>query len=114
MTLNPDIVVDDGMAVADVKYKLAGNEWRRSDLYQVVTFATGYGTPFAAIVDFKTRDTPPLPSVPVGDVSLVELSWPADPSVTAEDAASRLVTAFSTWLTNCGVKSSAGRTEHVS
>jgi hypothetical protein len=34
MTLNPDIVVDDGSAIADVKYKLAGEDWNRSDLYQ--------------------------------------------------------------------------------
>lgn len=98
MTLNPDIVVESGMAVADVKYKLAKAEWNRSDLNQIVTFAAGYRTLCGAIVNFREPDTSPLPMVPVGDTTVVELSWPADASLKPEEAASRLAGAFSTWL----------------
>ena len=98
MTLNPDIVVEGGLAVADVKYKLTTGEWNRADLYQAVAFATGYRTPFAAIVDFRVPDAPALPTVPVGDTTVVELSWPADPSLTPDEAAASLARLFSTWL----------------
>ena len=98
MTLNPDIVVEGGMAVADVKYKLATREWNRGDMYQVVTFAAGYRTPFGAVVDFKEPDTPSLSAVQVGDTSVVQLSWPADPSLLPDAAASRLAGSFSLWL----------------
>jgi 5-methylcytosine-specific restriction endonuclease McrBC regulatory subunit McrC len=42
LTLNPDLVFDDGRQVGDVRYKLSKGEWRRTDLYQVVAFATGF------------------------------------------------------------------------
>ena len=98
MTLNPDIIVDNGIAVADVKYKLAGSEWKRSDLYQVVTFAAGYRSPFAAIVDFRPPEVSPLPLVPVGDTSVIQLSWIADRSLEPDAVASTLAATFSDWL----------------
>ena len=98
MTLNPDIIVDNGIAVADVKYKLAGSEWKRSDLYQVVTFAAGYRAPFAAIVDFRPPEVSPLPLVPVGDTSVIQLSWIADRSLEPDAVASTLAATFSDWL----------------
>ena len=98
MTLNPDIVVEGGMAVADVKYKLASREWNRGDMYQVVTFAAGYRTPFGAVVDFRESATPPLPTVQVGETSVAQLSWPADGSLSPDAAAARLANSFSTWL----------------
>jgi len=100
MTLNPDIVVDGGYAVADVKYKLAGEDWNRSDLYQAVAFAAGYGTSHAAIVDFREAGRPSLPTVPFGDTEVVQLSWPADGALDADQAASSLANSFSTWLSN--------------
>jgi hypothetical protein len=44
MTLNPDLVfgAPATLAVADVKYKIATDDWKRPDIYQVVTFATAY------------------------------------------------------------------------
>ncbi len=98
MTLNPDIVVEGGIAIADVKYKLAKADWNRGDLYQVVTFATGYRTQFGAVVDFREAATPQLPSVQVGETSVVQLSWPADPSLHPDVAASGLAKSFSMWL----------------
>lgn len=98
MTLNPDMVVEDGLAIADVKYKLSGKEWNRADLYEVVTFATGYRTPFAAIIDFREPETPPVATVPVGDISVAKVSWPADASLKPDEAASCVVDEFSTWL----------------
>lgn len=43
LTFNPDLVFGGpAVAVGDVKYKLAGGDWDRSDLYQVVAFATAF------------------------------------------------------------------------
>jgi 5-methylcytosine-specific restriction endonuclease McrBC regulatory subunit McrC len=33
LTVNPDLLIDEGLALADVKYKQCDGEWRRSDLY---------------------------------------------------------------------------------
>jgi 5-methylcytosine-specific restriction enzyme subunit McrC len=52
LTLNPDLVFEDGAAVGDVKYKLATREWRRGDLYQAVAFATGFRAASSLVVDF--------------------------------------------------------------
>ena len=98
MTLNPDMVIEDGLAVADVKYKLSGNEWNRTDLYEVAAFAAGYQTPFAAIVDFRKPGTSPVASVPIGKISVVKVSWPADASLKPDEAASHVAGEFSMWL----------------
>jgi 5-methylcytosine-specific restriction enzyme subunit McrC len=42
LTLSPDLVFDDGLAIGDVKYKEFDDEWSRADLYQSVAFAAGY------------------------------------------------------------------------
>ena len=56
MTLNPDLVVDDGLAVADVKYKWKGTDWPRSDLYQIVAFAVEYRSKVAALIGFRRSE----------------------------------------------------------
>jgi 5-methylcytosine-specific restriction endonuclease McrBC regulatory subunit McrC len=42
LTLNPGLVFSAPRAVGDVKYKLSPGEWIRTDLYQLVAFATGF------------------------------------------------------------------------
>ena len=55
MTLNPDLVVDEGLAVADVKYKLTDEAWRRPDLHQIVTFAEGFKSGMGRSSNFFLR-----------------------------------------------------------
>lgn len=96
-TLNPDLVFDGGAAVADIKYKVATNDWQRSDLYQVVTFATGYRASRCAIIGFSDGAVPTSP-LHVGDVTADFISWPADARLQPQDAASRLAGDVVVWL----------------
>ena len=52
LTFNPDLVFDHGAAVGDVKYRLAGADWSRPDLYQAIAFAEAFGTDDAIVVNF--------------------------------------------------------------
>ena len=103
MTLNPDLVFGAPVAVADVKYKTATDEWRRGDLYQVVTFATGYRVSHAAILEFARSDSRALPDLVVGDVCVRQIVWPADPDMIPVDAAASLIASVRTWLSDAAL-----------
>jgi hypothetical protein len=98
MTLNPDLVFGSTLALADVKYKLATDEWKRSDLYQVVAFATAYRVAHAAIIEFERPGSRALPELLVGDVNVRHLIWPADDDLSPIEAASCIVTSIRGWL----------------
>src|SRR5687767_11907610 len=98
MTLNPDIVIKNGTAIADVKYKLAAQEWNRNDLYQVVTFATGYRTGQAALISFNTHGVGALPPLKIGDVYIRHIAWRADDQLSAPDAEFHLIAEFTDWI----------------
>ena len=74
LTFNPDLVFGHGLAVGDVKYKLLGADWNRSDLYQVVTFATAYRSRHAVVLGFQRSDRQPSQAIQVGDVRVAELA----------------------------------------
>ncbi len=98
LTLNPDLVFDNGLAVGDVKYKLGGSDWNRSDLYQAVAFAAGFEASEAAVIDFRQTTTTQLPKVQVGRIGVTEISWIADPELHAEGVADQLCRDVSQWL----------------
>ena len=97
---NPDLVLADTQpfAVADVKYKLAGSEWKRPDLYQAVAFAAGFSVLNAAIIEFLNPMQVSLPPVRVGPILVSHIGWDADPSIDAATAAGLLSERFSRWL----------------
>jgi 5-methylcytosine-specific restriction endonuclease McrBC regulatory subunit McrC len=101
MTINPDLVLGDDAAVADIKYKLAGDGWERGGLYEVVAFATGFRTDHAAILDFSGSAGQLLQDVVIGDVRVRHLSWPTTPGTSPEDAvkdvASQVLAWSATW-----------------
>lgn len=99
VTLNPDIVVADDQihAIADVKYKLSGSDWKRNDLYQVVAFACGFEVRHAALIEFVPPGGVTLAMVPVGQVRVRHFGWSADDTVMAEDAAAALRQKFGQW-----------------
>jgi McrBC 5-methylcytosine restriction system component len=96
-TLNPDLVFGRD-AIGDVKYKLVGQDWKRSDLYQAVAFATGYGVHHAAIVTFTATPDPAPYEVKVGNVGVRALMWDCSPTTTPADAARSIVAQAESWF----------------
>lgn len=103
MTLNPDLVFGQDACVGDVKYKLAQDEWQRSDLYEIVAFAAGLKTEHAAILTFREPQQQPLPAVQVGEIRVRQLSWLATDALTPAAAASGLVSEVLAWLQDQGL-----------
>ena len=101
LTFTPDVVVDHGAVVADVKYKIARGDWRREDLYQITTFATVFGSTFAAVIDFTPPGIGSASALVVGGIRLAHLPWSADPALPPTLAATDFVTRFGSWLTAC-------------
>lgn len=93
LTLNPDVIFGPPSAVADIKYKISGQDWDRPDLYQLVAFATGYRVQEAALLSFGTSATHTRPVIDVGDVRTTSITWDAsheDPSEAATDFVRRV------------------------
>ena len=86
-TLNPDLVFSAADAIGDVKYTLAGPDWKRHHLYQAVTFATGFRASNACIVVFQTEPARGEAAVTVGEITVSRFAWPADDELDAHDAA---------------------------
>jgi 5-methylcytosine-specific restriction enzyme subunit McrC len=105
MTLNPDLVFQDGMATGDVKYKQADPDWTRMrrDLYQAIAFATIYRTQHAMMVRFRTDDRPAAREVRVGPLSVTPFEWDARPEVAPQEAAIALAAEVELWLANMSV-----------
>ena len=74
---HPDVVVDFGAAVADVKYKLTDGSWYRPDLYEIVAFASAFRSVKAALICFANRSIPPN-TAGVGDVQVTQIAWNCD------------------------------------
>ncbi|MGH2394615.1 MAG: hypothetical protein ACRDGH_14195, partial [Candidatus Limnocylindria bacterium] len=71
-------------------------DWDRSDLYQLVAFATGFAVTDALRVGFATADhTPPV--VNVGPVRLWVRDWVYDNAVAPLDAEQEFVAALRAW-----------------
>ncbi|MFC1559080.1 McrC family protein [Gemmatimonadota bacterium] len=97
MTLNPDLVFDNGVAVGDVKYKLFSGDWNRGDLYQLISFAEGYGATRGCLLGFQTGGVSPAP-ITVGTKHLRSISWPAYEEIQAYDASQQVVNEVREWL----------------
>lgn len=82
LTLNPDLQFG-AMAVGDVKYKVWEGEWLRSDLYQLVAFATGFGVEHVLHLGFGAEAPAPLQ---VGGVRVHAVQWPVHEHLDAQQA----------------------------
>ena len=80
LTFTPDLVFDQGSAVADIKYKLLRPDWLRSDLYQIVAFGTAFSTDDVAVIGFKSTIEARTPEPQrIGNMNVHCFGWPADP-----------------------------------
>ncbi|HKH98306.1 MAG TPA: hypothetical protein VJ999_04295 [Candidatus Sulfotelmatobacter sp.] len=98
MTLNPDLMFGD-QAVGDVKYKTSP-DWVRSDLYQAISFAVGFGVRRCAIVSFCEQTEVSVKPITVGNIEVVHFGWPV--GVTPELAEQQLTTRIRSWITSLG------------
>jgi hypothetical protein len=98
LTFNPDLVFGAPNAIGDVKYKIAGGDWNRGDLYQVIAFATAFRVPEALLIRFRPPEVSPLPDVQVGDIRVREATWLTDAGASAEAAASGLAADVVDWF----------------
>jgi 5-methylcytosine-specific restriction enzyme subunit McrC len=98
MTMKPDLVFGPRLAIGDVKYKISGTEWERSDLYQAIAFAAGFRTIDAAIVNLGSLQAPSLPDVVAGNIRVRHLIWRADKELSADSAAAELGRQARNWL----------------
>jgi 5-methylcytosine-specific restriction endonuclease McrBC regulatory subunit McrC len=96
MKLNPDLVFGR-KAIADVKYKVSEDKWRREDLYQLVTYATGFEVGHAAMIDFQAEPTSQLETISVGDVQVAHLVWPSTEECTPQAAHEQLARQIVQW-----------------
>jgi 5-methylcytosine-specific restriction enzyme subunit McrC len=106
-TLTPDLRFarpgEPAFAVGDVKYTLATGQWRRPDLYQLVTFATGFNVSSAVRIAMTTG-SPVSGTAHVGDVTLNECLWNAREDVSPPDAEDQLVGSVRSWLESMTVE----------
>jgi 5-methylcytosine-specific restriction enzyme subunit McrC len=98
LTVNPDLVFEPSLAVADVKYKTNWEGLPRGDLYQVVSFATAYHVKRAALVSFKTTACGLLCDTPFDETVVRHLCWDATHGVSPGVAADRFANAVKQWL----------------
>jgi 5-methylcytosine-specific restriction enzyme subunit McrC len=109
MPLNPDLVFEGGMAIGDVKYKVAVADWGRSDLYQVVAFATGFQSDAACIVGFRESPAQQLPPpLQVGNVSVRYIAWSVDEGQSPAESGDALIAEVNAWLQYVAFRSGEG------
>jgi hypothetical protein len=88
------------LAIADVKYKLAQNEWRRADLYQAIAFAVAFRSRDAALIGFDGSSKVWKPDVQIGDIRVRDLSWNADPEMDPKESGQLMASQINRWLTD--------------
>lgn len=99
-TLNPDIIIDNGDYIGDVKYKINSKNWLRHDLYEIITFAKGFNATRAFMVDFCTDQMECLSTIKVGKIIINNFRWKALNSVSPVDSRAEFLMNFETWLNN--------------
>ncbi|WP_343235605.1 5-methylcytosine restriction system specificity protein McrC [Stenotrophomonas maltophilia] len=99
ITLNPDLVVDGGRIVGDVKYKYFGGDWDRASFNQIVAFASGFEAERGFIVGFRHREDGlvPLPAA-IGKIRVRKFAWVASPGIDPLLSESAIAEEIRTWI----------------
>ena len=99
ISMNPDIVFGDRLAIADVKYKYFGRDWNRTDFNQVVAFATAFDSQRCALFGFVSEPIfPNAAIVKVGRVEATRIAWPIGSNASPEFVAQTMVEGLYRWL----------------
>jgi 5-methylcytosine-specific restriction enzyme subunit McrC len=99
ISMNPDIVFGDGLAIADVKYKYFERDWNRPDFNQIVAFATGFGSRRCALIGFIAGSfSTKARVVRVGPVEVTRIAWPVGGAERPESIAKAMVDELADWL----------------
>lgn len=99
MSINPDLVFDNGIAVGDVKYRFLGVDWDRGHFNQAVTFATGFRATKCLVIGFVDRALNPLPRpATIGSIMVQALGWRTDAAYSPEKSAFTLAGEVRRWL----------------
>jgi 5-methylcytosine-specific restriction enzyme subunit McrC len=93
ISMNPDIVFGSPVfATADVKYSFAKEHWKRTDLYQAISFAEAFQVEMALVIGFIDEIRMATPSsVGVGCKTVAYVSWDAKPTTDPVTAAKNLI-----------------------
>ena len=99
ITLNPDLVVDGGRIVGDVKYKYFGGDWDRASFNQIVAFASGFEAERGFIVGFRHREDGlvPLPAA-IGKIRVRKFAWVASHGTDPLLSESAIAEEIRTWI----------------
>ncbi|WP_171957899.1 5-methylcytosine restriction system specificity protein McrC [Stenotrophomonas maltophilia] len=99
ITLNPDLVVDGGRIVGDVKYKYFGGDWDRASFNQIVAFASGFEAERGFIVGFRHREDGLVPSpAAIGKIRVRKFAWVASDGTDPLLSESALAEEIRTWI----------------
>ncbi len=99
ISMNPDIVFGNRLAIADVKYKYFGRDWNRNDFNQIIAFATAFESQRCALFGFVSESLfPKITVVNVGRVEATRIAWPVDLNVSPESVALTMVENLHHWL----------------
>jgi 5-methylcytosine-specific restriction enzyme subunit McrC len=99
ISMNPDIVFGDRLAIADVKYKYLISNWNHNDFNQIVAFATAFDSLRCALFGFVSDSVPPKPElVQVGRVGATRIAWPVGPESSPEIASQMMLADMQHWL----------------
>lgn len=94
VSFTPDLVIDGGDVVADVKYSLLGSDWSRSHLYQIIAFAKAFGASKGIVLGFTESGATPS-TVDVEGIEVSAIGWKANselgPGQTRDSFLSKLV-----------------------
>jgi hypothetical protein len=99
ISMNPDIVFGDRLAIADVKYKYFGRDWNRNDFNQIVAFATAFDSRRCALFGFVSESIfPKTAIVNVGRVEATRIAWPIGTGESPGFVAQTMVEGLYRWL----------------
>jgi 5-methylcytosine-specific restriction enzyme subunit McrC len=97
VALEPDLVFGSGVAVGDVKYRLYEGKWKRSEVFQLTTYAAAARCSRALLIGFSRQVLDPYDLV-VGNHRLRLVTWAAADSHDPEGEAQRLVDAVADFI----------------
>jgi 5-methylcytosine-specific restriction enzyme subunit McrC len=99
ISMNPDIVFGERLAIADVKYKYFGRDWNRNDLNQIIAFATAFESQRCALFGFVSEPIfQKTTSINVGRLEATRVAWPVGSDLSPELVAQTMIQELFSWL----------------